>query len=90
MTQSINRRIAGNFRQTGLPISIQDATGVGFDSAEVNDIVINSEYLNSENLIINGGMSVCQRDSAETSVSSTDYFTIDRWRYAVAFEPTSH
>ena len=84
MTQSINRRIAGNFRQTGLPISVQGATGGGFDSAEVNDIVINSDYLNNENLIINGGMNVCQRDSSETGVAGTDYFTIDRWRYAVA------
>ena len=30
MTQSINRRIAGNFKQTGLPASVQDATGAGF------------------------------------------------------------
>lgn len=82
MTQSINRRIAANFKQTGLPASVEGATGGGFDSDEVNDIVINSDYLNNENLIINGGMNVCQRDSSESGVSTTDYYIQDRWRWA--------
>ena len=81
MTQSINRRIAGNFKQTGLPASVEGATGGGFDSAEVNDIVINSEYLNSENLIINGAMQIAQRGALSVNEAASVVHNPDRFAF---------
>ena len=76
MTQSINRRIAGNFRQTGLPASVQGATGAGFDSA---DVLTLSAPLTNRNIIINGAMAVNQRNGVPAA-GGAGTFPVDRFK----------
>jgi hypothetical protein len=56
-------------------------TGAGFDSADVNNIVGNSTYLNARNLVHNGAMYVDQRNegAAVTPANATITFGPDRW-----------
>ena len=51
------------------------------DSSDVDDIVLNSEYLNNRNLIINGAMQVSQRTMGQdvTSLTSGGIHQCDRW-----------
>src|SRR6056300_365397 len=34
----------------------------------------------SRNIIINGDMSIAQRGTSETGITSSGYYTVDRWR----------
>ena len=37
--------------------------------------------INFRNIIINGGMDIAQRSTSVASVTSTGYYTIDRWNW---------
>ena len=48
-----------------------------------DDSIQNAKFSNivqSKNIIINGDMSIAQRGTSESGITSSDYFTCDRWR----------
>jgi hypothetical protein len=46
-------------------------------------VIKTEELVNNRNLIINGDMQVAQRGTSVTGITTTEYYTADRWRLAV-------
>jgi len=72
-----------NTLSTHRGIAILGATGVSrmIDSSDVDDIILNSQYLNGRNLIINGAMQVAQRTMGQDATGKTSggIHQCDRW-----------
>lgn len=63
------------------------ANAITFDSnnnASFTGSVNATNPMMNRNLLINGGMNVWQRSTSETGKSTTDFYTVDRWRFAAA------
>ena len=48
-----------------------------------NPAIADQRGVNFRNIIINGGMDLAQRGTSETGVTTTGYYTTDRWRTAI-------
>ena len=48
--------------------------------AKMGEVLTNSQIGGRRNMIINGAMQVAQRGTRQASITSTGYYTIDRWQ----------
>jgi len=48
--------------------------------AKMGEVLTNSQIGGRRNMIINGAMSVAKRGTSQASITSTGYYTIDRWQ----------
>ena len=46
-------------------------------------VIKTEELVNNRNLIINGAMQVAQRNTSVTGITTSNYYTADRWRIAI-------
>jgi hypothetical protein len=76
-----------------MPLSRISSPSIQNFSVEAQDFANNSietytsssgRPLTNRNLIINGAMQVAQRATSSTGISSSEYYTADRWRIAIA------
>ena len=76
-----------NTLSTHRGIAILGATGISriIDSADVENLT--GDFA-GRNMIINGNFAVHQRDSSATGITSTGYYTADRWKIAVSNDAT--
>lgn len=76
-----------NTLSTHRGIAILGATGVSrmIDSADVENLT--GDFA-GRNMIINGNFAVMQRDSSATGITSTGYYTADRWKTVVSNDAT--
>ncbi len=51
--------------------------------AKMGEVLTNSQIGGRRNMIINGAMQVAQRGTSQASITSTGYYTIDRWQVAI-------
>ncbi len=51
--------------------------------AKMGEVLTNSQLGGRRNMIINGAMQVAQRGTSQASITSTGYYTIDRWQVAI-------
>jgi len=51
--------------------------------AKMGEVLTNSQIGGRRNIIINGAMQVAQRGTSQASITSTGYYTIDRWQVAI-------
>ena len=49
--------------------------------AKIGGVLTNSQIGGRRNIIINGAMQVAQRGISQASISSTGYYTVDRWKH---------
>ena len=48
--------------------------------AKMGEVLTNSQIGGRRNMIINGAMQVAQRGTSQASITSTGYYTLDRWQ----------
>ena len=48
--------------------------------AKMGEVLTNSQIGGRRNIVINGAMQVAQRGTSQASITSTGYYTIDRWQ----------
>ena len=51
--------------------------------AKMGEVITNSQIGGRRNMIINGAMQVAQRGTSQASITSTGYYTIDRWQVVI-------
>ncbi len=73
---------------TAVPLTSSDITDGIITSAKITDGTITSADTDGtlglppfKNIIINGDMSIAQRSTSASSITSTGYYTIDRWNW---------
>ena len=73
---------------TAVPLTSSDITDGIITSAKITDGTITSADTDGtlglppfKNIIINGDMSISQRSTSASSITSTGYYTIDRWNW---------
>jgi hypothetical protein len=76
-----------------MPLSRISSPSIQNFSVEAQDFANNSvetytsnagRPLSNRNLIINGAMQVAQRDTSVTGITTTGFYTVDRWRIALS------
>jgi len=76
-----------------MPLSRISSPSIQNFSVEAQDFANNSvetytsnagRPLSNRNLVINGAMQVAQRNTSVTGITTTGYYTADRWRIAIA------
>jgi hypothetical protein len=71
---------------TSVPLTSSDITDGIITTTKIADANVTNPKLTSgsqqnfRNIIINGDMSIAQRSTSVTGITSSDYFTCDRWR----------
>jgi hypothetical protein len=54
------------------------------DSGQTNGIVWSEQSLGYRNVVINGAMQVAQRGTSTSSITTSGYYTADRWRLGIS------
>jgi hypothetical protein len=72
---------------TAVPLSADDLEDNIISTAKIQDNAVTpAKYIEPvpfRNIIINGDMSIAQRGTSETGITSNGYYTLDRWRSAI-------
>ena len=69
-------------KPTAVPLSGADIQDGTITSADLQSGVIQNQSA-FKNIIINGDMSIAQRGTSESGITSSGYHTVDRWRTAL-------
>jgi hypothetical protein len=72
-------------KPTAVPLSADDLEDNIISTAKIQDNAVTpAKYIEPvpfRNIIINGDMSIAQRGTSQASISSTGYYTVDRWNF---------
>ncbi len=74
-----NSKITGTITATQLAANSVNASILQTNSVE-NYMATSGRPLSNRNLIINGAMQVAQRGTSNTGITTTGYYTADRWK----------